>query len=42
MAYSKFINKLVPQSEPYDERQVANNACGYVFAVDNWSRLDRF
>jgi 60 kDa SS-A/Ro ribonucleoprotein len=31
-----------PQSEPADARQVANNAGGYVFAVDEWTRLDRF
>jgi 60 kDa SS-A/Ro ribonucleoprotein len=31
-----------PQSEPLNERQVANSAGGYSFAVDNWKRLDRF
>ena len=25
-----------------DARQVANNAGGYVFAIDDWARLDRF
>jgi 60 kDa SS-A/Ro ribonucleoprotein len=31
-----------PQSQPLNERQVANSAGGYSFAVDNWKRLDRF
>jgi 60 kDa SS-A/Ro ribonucleoprotein len=32
----------VPQSEPLDERQVQNNAGGYVFQLDIWKRLERF
>ena len=32
-----------PQSEPIaNENQVANSAGGYVYAVDDWKRLDRF
>jgi 60 kDa SS-A/Ro ribonucleoprotein len=31
-----------PQSQPLDERQVLNNAGGFVYAVDDWKRLDRF
>lgn len=31
-----------PQSEPLNERQVANSAGGYSFAVDCWKKLDRF
>jgi len=31
-----------PQSQPLDSRQVANNAGGFVYAVDDWKRLDRF
>ena len=42
MAYSKIFRKPIPQSEPLSGRQVANDAGGYVFAVDNWTRLDRF
>jgi len=32
----------VPQSEPLNERQVANSAGGYAYPVDCWKRLDRF
>jgi 60 kDa SS-A/Ro ribonucleoprotein len=32
----------IPQSEPLNDRQVANNAGGYTFALDIWARLDRF
>ena len=32
----------VPQSEPLNERQVKNNAGGFVFELDDWGRLDRF
>ena len=39
---SLFRPKATPQSEPMDARQVANNAGGYVFAIDDWARLDRF
>jgi 60 kDa SS-A/Ro ribonucleoprotein len=31
-----------PQSEPLNARQVRNNAGGFVFAIDDWARLDRF
>lgn len=31
-----------PQTEPVDARQVRNNAGGFVFALDDWKRLDRF
>lgn len=31
-----------PQTEPVDARQVPNNAGGFVFALDDWKRLDRF
>lgn len=34
--------EVVPQSKPLNERQVANSAGGYSFAVDDWKRLDRF
>ncbi len=37
-----FRPKATPQSEPMDARQVANSAGGYVFAIDDWARLDRF
>jgi 60 kDa SS-A/Ro ribonucleoprotein len=39
---SLFRPKATPQSEPMDDRQVQNNAGGYVFALDQWARLDRF
>ena len=39
---SLFSPQATPQSEPMDARQVANNAGGYVFAIDDWARLDRF
>lgn len=32
----------IPQSEPLTPKQVPNNAGGFVFAIDRWSRLDRF
>lgn len=31
-----------PQSQPLDERQVANSARGYSYPVSIWSQLDRF
>lgn len=39
-----YTNLLRPRSqrEPLDPRQVENNAGGYTFAVDTWTRLDRF
>lgn len=42
MKYADILKMLVPQSEPLDARQVKNNAGGFVFAVDDWGRLDRF
>ena len=45
---SKYLSNAVarmatpPQSEPLNERQSANNAGGYSFAVDDWARFDRF
>ena len=45
---SKYLSNAVarmatpPQSEPLNERQIANNAGGYSFAVDDWARFDRF
>lgn len=42
MKYAKFFRALVPQSAPLDARQVRNNAGGYVFQLDKWTRLDRF
>lgn len=42
--YAKHVSsKATPQSEPvFGRNQVQNNAGGFVFAVDNWKRLDRF
>jgi 60 kDa SS-A/Ro ribonucleoprotein len=40
--YVDLANAPVPQAEPLDARQVANNAGGFVFPVDEWTRLDRF
>lgn len=31
-----------PQTQAADPRQVANNAGGHVFALDDWKRLERF
>lgn len=43
MSYAALINSTnIPQSEMLNERQVANNAGGYVYALDIWARLDRF
>lgn len=42
MKYADILKMLVPQSEPLDARQVENNAGGFVYAVDDWGRLDRF
>lgn len=39
--YSSLMTNT-PQSEPLDERQVQNNAGGYVYALDMWRRLERF
>lgn len=32
----------IPQTEPLDAKQVQNNAGGFVYAVDDFTRLDRF
>lgn len=41
--YGKLASKAnIPQTEPLDERQVVNNAGGFVYALDQWKRLDRF
>lgn len=42
MKYARLAVEEVPQSEPLDDRQVKNNAGGFVFALDDWARLDRF
>lgn len=44
MDYSQhFSTKKTPQSEPIPGKdQVENNAGGYVFAIDDWKRLERF
>src|SRR5262245_61823972 len=42
--YAKYFSrKATPQSQPIPDRnQVENSAGGYVFALDDWARLDRF
>jgi 60 kDa SS-A/Ro ribonucleoprotein len=42
MKYADIVSADVPQSEPLNERQLENNAGGFVFAIDDWARLDRF
>ena len=42
MKYAKLVSQPIPQSESLNERQVKNNAGGFVFQIDNWARLDRF
>jgi 60 kDa SS-A/Ro ribonucleoprotein len=38
-----FSPRQTPQTEPIPgSNQVSNNAAGYAFAIDDWSRLDRF
>jgi 60 kDa SS-A/Ro ribonucleoprotein len=38
-----FSTRCTPQSKPIPgSKQVPNNAGGYAFAVDDWTRLDRF
>lgn len=42
-AYAKhFKPNQTPQSEPMREDQVKNSAGGFAWAVDEWTRLDRF
>ncbi len=36
------LGKDAPQSAPIDPRQIPNSAGGFVWAVDDWTRLDRF
>lgn len=41
--YRSFQTLVTPQSEPISgSNQVANNAGGYAFPVDDWTRLERF
>jgi len=41
--YGQYTNKRqTPQNEEARSDQVRNSAGGYVFAVDKWTRLDRF
>ena len=45
MVYSQVYGKPVPQSEPLRDREsemILNNAGGYVFPVDDFTRLNRF
>lgn len=40
---SKAVNKnLIPQTEPLNDRQVKNDAGGYVYEVGIWDQLKRF
>lgn len=42
-SYAKTVSKKVtPQSEKASEKQVKNNAGGYVFSLSIWDQLDRF
>jgi 60 kDa SS-A/Ro ribonucleoprotein len=38
----KHLGTPIPQSKPLNERQVQNDAGGYVYPVDIWARLRRF
>ncbi len=40
--YARLMLQPVPQTEPLNKRQVKNSAGGYVFALDDFARLDRF
>lgn len=40
--YSKLATAPTPQSEPLNERQVKNNAGGFVYQLDDFARLTRF
>jgi 60 kDa SS-A/Ro ribonucleoprotein len=42
MKYTDIISEPTPQSEALNETQVRNNAGGFVYQIDKWSRLDRF
>lgn len=41
MTYSKHIGNT-PQTEKADPRQIKNDAGGYTFKADDWTRLNRF
>ncbi len=40
--YARMSREAVPQSEPLTASQIQNNAGGFVFALDDWARFDRF
>jgi len=41
--YARHVSrKATPQSEQADPKQVLNDAGGFAFVVDDWSKLDRF
>jgi 60 kDa SS-A/Ro ribonucleoprotein len=40
--FRKLFSRDAAQSAPIDPRQTLNSAGGYVWAVDDWVRLDRF
>lgn len=42
MKYAALISTPVPQTQPLNKSQVKNNAGGFVYAIDIWSRLNRF
>ena len=39
---NRILTEPTPQSEPLDERQVANSAGGHAYPVDDMTRLHRF
>lgn len=41
-SYASIVNAPQPQTVQTDERQVKNDAGGYVFQADLWTRLQRF
>jgi len=41
-SYAQLAAEPVPQTEPLNERQVQNNAGGFVFQLDDFKRLERF
>lgn len=42
MSFRTYAPVPIPQTEPLDDRQAANNAGGYSYTVDKWTQLDRF
>jgi 60 kDa SS-A/Ro ribonucleoprotein len=40
--YLQFQNEPIPQSKPLDDRQIKNNAGGFVYGLDKWARLNQF